>query len=73
MPVGTPIELTDAVVRDISRFIEGKGKGQAQSAVAARDFMKTRIISAIWDNHYGQIVVTLPEDKNRNFPHNPKK
>ncbi len=72
MPVGTPIELTDMVVRDLSEFIEGKGQGQAQSAAGSAGFYEDQDYQRHMGNHYGQIVVTLPEDKKRDFPDNPK-
>ena len=71
MPMGTPIEETDRVVRDISEFIMSLGTQQAQSAAGDAGFFEDQDYLRHSGNHYGQIVVTLPDEKIRNFPENP--
>ena len=71
-PVGTPIENTDAVVRDISRLIMGLGEGQAQSASGSAGFYEDQDYVRHTGSNFGQVVVTLPEQKYQEFPENPK-
>ncbi len=71
MPAGTPIEETDAMIRDLSRFIMSLGPGQAQSASASAGFYEDEDYQRHSGSHFAQIVVTLPEERNRNFPENP--
>jgi multidrug efflux pump subunit AcrB len=70
-PIGTPIEVTDTTVRDLSRFIMSLGPGQAHSASGTAGYYEDEDYLRHSGNHYGQIVVTLPEDADRNFPENP--
>ncbi len=72
MPVGTPIEETDNVVRDISRHIMSLGPGQAQSTSGTAGYYEDQDYQRHTGNHFGEIVVTLPEDRDRNFPENPE-
>ncbi|MCP4348149.1 MAG: efflux RND transporter permease subunit [Desulfobacterales bacterium] len=71
MPTGTTIERTDEVVRDISAYIMSLGQGQAQSASGSAGFYEDQDYLYHNGNQYGQIVVTLPDDKVRDFPENP--
>ncbi|MEW5737110.1 MAG: efflux RND transporter permease subunit [Thermodesulfobacteriota bacterium] len=71
MPVGTALEKTDAVVRDISRYIMSMGQAAAQSAEGTSGFYESEDYQHRTGNYYGQVVVTLPEVKTRNFPENP--
>ncbi len=71
MPVGTPIEKTDSVVRNLSEHIISLGTGQAQSASGTAGYYEDEDYQRHTGNNYGQIVITLPEDKDRNFPENP--
>ncbi|MFP4474244.1 MAG: efflux RND transporter permease subunit [Desulfatibacillaceae bacterium] len=72
LPVGTPIEVTDEVVRDLSRKIMSYGPGQAQSTSGAAGYYEDEDFQRKSGDHHGQIIVTLPEDEIRNFPDNPK-
>ncbi len=72
MPTGTAIEKTDEVVRDISRHIMSGGQAQAQSASGSAGFYEDEDYLRHNGHHYGQIVVTLPEKKVRDFPENPQ-
>ena len=71
-PVGTPIEQTDAVVRDLSRLIMSLGEGQAQSASGSAGFYEDQDYVRHTGSNFGQIVVTLPEQKYQRFPENPQ-
>ncbi|MCP4746591.1 MAG: efflux RND transporter permease subunit [Desulfobacteraceae bacterium] len=64
----TSIERTDAIVRDISRFIMTLGPGQAQAAAGDAGYYEDQDYVRHRGGNFGQIVVTLPELKNRNFP-----
>lgn len=67
----TAIERTDEIVRDLSRFIAGQGPGQAQSAAADAGFFEDKDYIRHRGPNCGQIVVTLPKEKDRDFPDNP--
>jgi multidrug efflux pump subunit AcrB len=71
MPSGTPIEITDGVVRDLSRFIAGMGPGAAQSASGSAGFYEDQDYARHTGSQYGDIVVTLPDKRIRDFPRNP--
>ncbi len=71
MPRGTSIERTDEVVRDIAGFIVSLGQGQAHAAAGTAGRYEDEDYSIHRGHHYGQIVVTLPEKKERSFPDNP--
>ncbi|MCI4625806.1 MAG: efflux RND transporter permease subunit [Candidatus Magnetoovum sp. WYHC-5] len=71
MPTGTSTEETDSVVRDISRFIMSFGAKQAQAASGISGMYDTEDYVIRFAHHYGQIVVTLPEEKDVEFPENP--
>jgi multidrug efflux pump subunit AcrB len=67
----TAIEHTDAIVRDISAFIAHLGPGQAQSAAGDAGFFEDKDYIRHSGPNFGQIVVTLPKEKDRRFPDNP--
>ena len=70
-PVAASLEQTDKVVRDLSKFIMSLGKEQAQSASGAAGYYEDEDYVHHSGHQYGQIVVTLPDEKVRNFPENP--
>ncbi|MDM8553699.1 efflux RND transporter permease subunit [Desulfococcaceae bacterium HSG7] len=71
LPTGSALEKTDAAVRDLSRFIMDGGPGQAQSASGSAGFYEDEDYQRHNGHNFGQIVVTLPEDRVRDFPENP--
>jgi HAE1 family hydrophobic/amphiphilic exporter-1 len=71
-PVGTSIEKTDRVVRDLSRHVMGFGPQTAQSAAGSTGFYEDEDYVRHTGNHFGQIIVTMPEQKNQQFPQNPR-
>ncbi len=70
-PVGTAIEQTDAIVRDVSGYIMSLGASQAHSTSGSAGYYEDEDYTRHDGSHFGQIVVTLPEDKLRDFPENP--
>jgi HAE1 family hydrophobic/amphiphilic exporter-1 len=70
-PVGTAIEKTDAIVRNLSEYIMSLGNNQAHSASGTAGYYEDEDYTRHDGSHYGQIVVTLPEEKYRDFPENP--
>ncbi len=68
---GTAIERTDAVVRDISRHIMSLGTGQAQSTAGYAGYYEDQDYVRHFGPNFGQVVVTLPEKGQRDFPDNP--
>jgi len=71
LPAGTAIEKTDLVVRDMSRFIMSLGPGLAQSASGTAGYYEDEDYVRRNGNNHGEVVVTLPEEKDRDFPDNP--
>jgi HAE1 family hydrophobic/amphiphilic exporter-1 len=71
MPRGTSIENTDSVVRDISNFINSLGANQAHAVAATAGRYEDEDYTMHRGHHYGQIVVTLPYENERDFPENP--
>jgi len=71
MPENSSIEATDSVVRGISRFIMSIGPGQAQSTSGSSGYYEDEDYARHQGHRYGEIIVTLPEDKDRDFPENP--
>lgn len=70
-PAETAIEETDRIVRELSGFIMALGPGQAQSAAGTAGFFEDQDYTRHSGSNYGQIVVTLPEERERDFPDNP--
>jgi multidrug efflux pump subunit AcrB len=70
-PVGTAIEQTDAIVRNLSGYIMSLGTAQAHSTSGSAGYYEDEDYARHDGSHFGQIVVTLPEDKLRDFPENP--
>lgn len=68
---GTSLERTDAMIRDISRFIMSLGTQQAQSAAGYAGYYEDQEYVRHSGPNYGQVVVTLPDKSDRNFPDNP--
>lgn len=66
-PVGTPIEITHRLVKDIATEIMAHGPGMAASAQGIAGFYLNEDYMAVWGNHLGHVVVTLPSLKKRKF------
>ncbi len=68
---GTSLERTDAMVRDISSYIMSLGTQQAHSASGYSGYFEDQDFVRYSGPNYGQVVVTLPLKKYRDFPENP--
>ncbi|MFH1886619.1 MAG: efflux RND transporter permease subunit [Pseudomonadota bacterium] len=71
MPLETSLTRTDEVVRDLSRFIMAQGPEQSQATVGSAGFYEQEDYQIRSGNYFGQVVVTLPPEADRNFPDNP--
>jgi multidrug efflux pump subunit AcrB len=68
----TSLERTNAIIDDISRYIMSLGTKQADSAAGFTGFYEDIDYIRHSGPNYGQIIVTLPDKRVRNFPENPK-
>lgn len=68
---GTSLERTDAIVKDVSAFIMSLGTRQAHSTAGYTGFYEDQDYVRHYGPNYGQVVVTLPEKRERDFPDNP--
>lgn len=66
-PVGTPIEETHRLVKKIATEVMTDGPGMATAAQGIAGFYLNEDYMAVWGNHLGHVVVTLPSLKARNF------
>jgi HAE1 family hydrophobic/amphiphilic exporter-1 len=71
MPRGSSIEHTDKTVRDLSKFILSLGQKQALAVSGTAGRYEDDDYSLHFGHHYGQAIVTLPPEKEREFPENP--
>ncbi len=71
LPVSAAIEETDMVVRDVSEYVMSLGAGQAQSASGTAGYFEDEDYVRRFGGNFGEVVVTLPEDDDRDFPDNP--
>lgn len=67
MPTGTPVETTDRVVKDFSRYIMAKGPGEAVSTSGYAGFFEDMDYVRHRGHYYGSIIVTLPKVQNQDF------
>lgn len=65
---GTALERTDEMVRDLSRFLLSLGPGQVQSTAGNAGYFEDQDYARHNGPNYGQVVVTLPEERARDFP-----
>ncbi len=70
-PVGTPIETTHRLVKDIAAEIMADGPGMAASAAGMAGFYLNENYMAVWGHHLGHVIVTLPALKKRHFEDDP--
>ncbi|MCK5795044.1 MAG: efflux RND transporter permease subunit, partial [Anaerolineales bacterium] len=69
-PMGTPIETTHKLIKDIAAEIMHDGPGMASSAAGMAGFYLNEDYMAVWGHHLGHVIVTLPALKKRNFEDN---
>jgi len=67
LPTGTPVEKTDQVVKDVSRFIMDKGETEASSASGYAGFYEDENYVRHRGHYYGSIIVTLPRRDMQDF------
>ena len=68
LPAGTAVETTDRVVRDISTYLVGLGPGKTLAANGSAGLYEDRDYSVHRAQHYGQVVVTLPQQADLDIP-----
>jgi HAE1 family hydrophobic/amphiphilic exporter-1 len=71
-PMGTPIETTHKMIKDIAAEIMHDGPGMASSAAGMAGFYLNEDYMAVWGHHLGHVIVTLPALKKRNFEDDPE-
>jgi len=67
LPTGTPIDVTDEVVRDFAHHIMKKGKQEASSASGYAGFYEDIDFVRHRGHYYGSIIVTLPNVREQDF------
>ncbi|MFH2063729.1 MAG: efflux RND transporter permease subunit [Pseudomonadota bacterium] len=68
LPPGTSVEGTDTVVRDISRFVMSFGPKEVGTVSGAAGMLETKDYAIHRAQHYGQVVVELPPQKEQDLP-----
>ncbi len=67
MPPGTSVEGTDRVSRDLTRYILSFGPGEVGSVSATSGMMESKDYQRHRAQHYGQVIVELPPQEERNL------
>jgi multidrug efflux pump subunit AcrB len=70
-PVGTPIEKTSAMLKEIESFVMADGPGMADSAQGYAGFYPSEDYEPIFGFNVGHVAVTLPARDDRDFANNP--
>lgn len=68
IPTGSAVEKTDEIVKDISKYIIDKGKGEAESVSGIAGYYEDVDYQRHRGHYYGSMIVTLPEAKDHDFP-----
>ncbi|MBF0224750.1 MAG: efflux RND transporter permease subunit [Desulfobacterales bacterium] len=71
MPVGTSLDSTDNEIKALSQRLIFLGEKQVQALSATCGHYEDQDYTYHFGNYYGEIIVTLPEEKYREFPDNP--
>jgi HAE1 family hydrophobic/amphiphilic exporter-1 len=66
-PIGTPIETTHQLIKNIADAVMKDGAGMATSAAGMAGFYLNEDYMAVWGHHLGHVIVTLPALKKRHF------
>ena len=66
-PVGTPIDKTNRILKDIEKFVMADGPGMALSAKGLAGFLISEDYEAVWGVNLGHVTVTLPSRDTRTF------
>ncbi len=72
MPTGTPIHVTDDLVKTIASAIMAEGGGMSESALGFAGFLINEDYSPQYGNNLGHVAVTLPESQQRHFADYPE-
>lgn len=68
LPTGTPVQITDKIVKDFSKYIMSKGEGgEASSASGYAGFFEDQDYVRHRGHYYGSIIVTLPNVSDHDF------
>ncbi len=70
-PMGTPIETTHSLIKEIAAEVMADGPGMAASAAGMAGFYLNENYMAVWGHHLGHVIVTLPALKKRHFEDDP--
>jgi HAE1 family hydrophobic/amphiphilic exporter-1 len=68
MPPDTSVEGTDKVVRDISNYVSSFGEHEVKSVSGTAGYLEDKDYSIHRAQHYGQIVVEFPNQKEMKLP-----
>ena len=71
-PMGTPIETTHRLVKEIAAAVMADGEGMAASAAGMAGFYLNEDYMAVWGHQRGHVIVTLPALKERHFADDPE-
>jgi len=67
LPTGTPVQITDRIIKDYSKYIISKGQGEAVSASGYAGFFEDQDYVRHRGHYYGSIIVTLPKANEQDF------
>jgi HAE1 family hydrophobic/amphiphilic exporter-1 len=68
LPTGSSVQTMDRIVKDVSKYIMAKGKGEADSISGIAGFYEDVDYQRHRGHYYGSLVVTLPNVKDHDFP-----
>ncbi len=71
-PVGTSLETTTRLIKEMAAKVAAQGPEMAESAVGYGGFYLNEDYQAIWGNHLGHVAVTLPSKNIRRFADYPR-
>ncbi len=71
-PVGTPLETTAGLIKQIAEKVAAGGPEMAESAIGYAGFYLNEDYQAVWGNHLGHVAVTLPAKNIRHFADYPR-
>ncbi len=71
-PIGTPLETTAHLIKQIAEKVAAEGPETAESAVGYAGFYLNENYHPVWGNHLGHVAVTLPAKNIRHFADYPK-
>ncbi|RJX35058.1 MAG: efflux RND transporter permease subunit [Desulfarculus sp.] len=72
LPVTTPIEHTQEVLKEVSRAVMAHGPGMCESAAAVAGFYISEDYEPVFGVNLGHVAVTLPGKSQRHFADHPQ-